>query len=110
MDDLPKAPEWKTQEVTLDGYQTVKPIILFYRDPLECIQVLLQNPIFEGKWAFTARRVFKDPDQQNRIYSDWMTGDGAWSAQASISLTNLVTIDLKLFVSLPSHKVEPFLV
>ena len=75
------------QEISLNGYQTVKPIVLFYRDPLECIQVLLRNPIFEGKWSFSARRVYKDPDQQNRVYNDWMTSDGAWSAQVRARLT-----------------------
>lgn len=85
MEDLPKAPEWKMQEVFLNGYQTAKPIILFYRNPLECIQGFLQNPIFEGKWNFTAQRVYEDPNRQNRIYRDWMTGDGAWSIQVSIS-------------------------
>ena len=55
MEDLPRVPVWKMQEISLNGYETVKPITLFYRNPLECIQVLLQNPTFEGRWAFTAR-------------------------------------------------------
>ncbi|KAF9789589.1 hypothetical protein BJ322DRAFT_1178167 [Thelephora terrestris] len=84
MEDLPKAPEWKMQSVSLAGYETAKPVILFYRDPLEIIQALLRNPIFEGKWAFTARKVYQDPDRQNRLYGDWMTSDGAWSAQSTL--------------------------
>ena len=83
MEDLPKVPEWKTQVISLNGYETVKPVVLFYRDPLEIIQALLQNPIFKGKWAFTARKVYEDAGRQNRIYGDWMTSDGAWSAQVS---------------------------
>lgn len=85
MEDLPKAPAWKMQNVSIDGYETVKPVVLFYRDPLECIHALLQNPIFEGKWDFTPRRVYKDPSRQNRLYSEWMTSDGAWAAQVGIS-------------------------
>ena len=54
MDDLPKAPAWKTQEISLNGYQTVKPLVLFYHDALECVPALLQNPMFEGKWTFAA--------------------------------------------------------
>ena len=81
MEDLPKAPEWKMQTVSLDGYETAKPVVLFYRNPLEVVQVLLRNPILEGKWAFTARRVYDDSNRQNRIYGDWMTSDGAWAAQ-----------------------------
>jgi hypothetical protein len=84
MEDLPQAPKWRMQEISLNGYQTAKPILLFFRDPLECIQALLRNPTFEGKWTFSSRRVYEGPGQQNRIYGDWMTGEGAWSAQVSI--------------------------
>jgi hypothetical protein len=81
MDELPKAPAWKMQEITLSGYETVKPIVMFYRDPLECIQALLRNPVFEGRWSFTARQIYEDANRRNRVYGDWMTGDAAWSAQ-----------------------------
>ena len=81
MEDLPAAPKWKMQDISLNGYRTAKPLVLFYRDPLECVQTLLRNPIYEGKWKFSAQRLYKDPNRQNRFYSDWMTGDGAWSAQ-----------------------------
>ena len=72
------------QDIALEGYETAKPVVLFYRDPLECIQALLWNPGFEGKWDFTPRRVYDDPERQNRIYGEWMTSDGAWAAQVSI--------------------------
>lgn len=67
--------------MTLSGYETAKPIVVFYRDPLECIEALLKNPIFEGKWDFTPRRVYKDAGQQVRVYGEWMTSDGAWTTQ-----------------------------
>ena len=86
MDQLPKAPKWKMQDVSIKGYETAKPGVLFYRDPLECIQTLLQNPIFEGKWDFTPRKIYDTPDRQNRIYGEWITSDGAWAAQAGIPL------------------------
>lgn len=53
MEELPETPQWKMQTISLTGYETAKPIIIFYRDPLECIEALLKNPIFEGKWDFT---------------------------------------------------------
>lgn len=85
MDELPKAPEWKAQDIKLDGFQTAKPITLFYHNPIECIQALLQNPIYEGQWDFTPWHVYDKSDCQNQIYSEWMTTDGAWSAQVHIS-------------------------
>ena len=84
------------QEISLNGYQTVKPLVLFYRDPLECIQALLRNPTYEGKWSFTARRVYEDANRQSRVYGDWMSGDGAWSAQVSTLLTSLIYATLTI--------------
>ena len=81
MDKLPKAPEWKMQDILFDGHQTAKPIVLFYHDPLEVIWALLQNPIFGGHWDFTPRRVYDSPDHQNCIFNEWMTSDGVWDAQ-----------------------------
>ena len=98
MKDLPKAPTWKMQEINLNGYRTTKPITLFYCDPLDCVQVLLQNPTFEGKWSFTAQQVYEDSSQQNRIYSGWMSGDGAWSAQVRCLLTSLIDTILIVFL------------
>ena len=106
MEDLPKAPTWKMQDISLDGYQTAKPIVLFYRNLLECIQALLQNPTFEGKWTFSAQRVYDNPDRQNRIYGDWMTSDGAWSAQVSTPFIPLIGTTLTCFASPHFHKVE----
>ena len=83
-EQLPNAPKWKMQDILIDGYPSAKPVTLFFRDPLECIQALLQNPIFEGKWDFTPRKVYDGADRQNRIYSEWMTSDGAWVAQVGI--------------------------
>ena len=108
MEDLPKAPAWQMQDIPIDGYETAKPVVLFYRNPLECIQALLQNPIFEGKWDFTPRRTYEDPGRQNRIYSEWMTSDGAWAAQVRVSPgIPLVNASLTL-ASLLSHKVERY--
>jgi len=94
MDHVPKAPQWKMQDITIEGFETAKPIALFYRDPLECIQALLHNPIFEGKWDFTARRIYDNPDRQNRLYSEWMTSDGAWAMQVSIHPYVLINASL----------------
>lgn len=105
MEDLPKAPAWKMQEISLDGYETAKPVTLFYCNPLECVQVLLQNPTFEGKWAFITRQVYKDPDQQNCVYGDWMTSDGAWSAQVSTCRAFLICTGLTPPNSLHSRQV-----
>jgi hypothetical protein len=104
MEDLPRAPEWKMVEVAIDGYKTAKPIVFFYRDPLECAQALLQNPIFEGRWDFTPRHVYDDPERKNRIYGEWMTGDGAWEAQVCFCPCALIgTVFIQLILVLIVH-------
>ena len=85
MEDLPKAPSWKMQNISINGFKTTKPVTLFYCDPLECVEVLLRNPVFEGKWDFVPRRIYKDPEHQNRLYGEWMTSDSAWAAQVRFS-------------------------
>jgi hypothetical protein len=65
IEDLPEAPIWKMQEVSIIRYETTKPVVVFYRDPLECVQALLQNPIFESKWNFTPRWVYEDLSWEN---------------------------------------------
>ena len=92
MVDLPKVPTWKMQDISFTGYKTAKPIVLFYRNPLECIQALLQNPTFEGKWTFSTQQVYDDSSRQNHVYSDWMSGDRAWSAQVSTSYSCLFSL------------------
>ena len=63
------------------------------------------NQILEGKWAFTARRVYEDPDRQNRIYGDWMTSDGVWAAQVCNLYPPLLALFFNAF-SPQSHLVE----
>ena len=99
------------QDISVDGYPSSKPLTLFYRDPLECIHALLQNPVFEGKWDFTPRKVYDGPDRRNRIYNEWMTSDGAWAAQvgrlrcshgARLILASLLSLQVQHYSELHS--------
>ena len=98
------------QELSLNGYHTAKPVTLFYHDPLECIEALLQNPIFEGKWNFIPRRIYDSPDRRNRLYNKWMTGDAAWAAQVStpqyphdvaLTCTSPLSLQVEHYLALP---------
>ena len=49
---LPAVPKWKCKLIeTL--HPTKKPIHLFYRDPLECLQSILENPLVKNFINFT---------------------------------------------------------
>lgn len=83
MEALPKTPEWKTAEIVVDGYPTSKPIIFLYRDGLECVQFQFGNPTFGASMSYTPQRVFTDKEKTKREYSEFFTGDNAWSYQVS---------------------------
>ncbi|KAH7903265.1 hypothetical protein BJ138DRAFT_1020917, partial [Hygrophoropsis aurantiaca] len=49
---------------------------VWYRNPRELLRNQLSNPDFKGEFDYAPRRVFGDDD--NRIWSDFMTGNWAW--------------------------------
>jgi hypothetical protein len=75
---LPKGPQWKCETITYEGYPTKTPIILYYRDPLECLEFLLKNPLLKKHLDLIPKRKFQNG---RRVWSEWITGDGAWEMQ-----------------------------
>jgi len=49
---LPSVPEWKFKIITLTGHATKEPMLLFYRNALDCVEYLFGNPVFTGKIDF----------------------------------------------------------
>ncbi len=77
---LPKGPLWKFKP--WDTAQTTKrPLVLYYRDALECLQSLLRVPLLADRIHFTPLRVFESARRLMRVYSEWWTGDAAWDIQ-----------------------------
>ncbi|KAF9643516.1 hypothetical protein BDM02DRAFT_3063785, partial [Thelephora ganbajun] len=46
---LPSRPSWKSTTVSMPRYSTKDPLMLYYQDPMECIEFLLRNPLFSGQ-------------------------------------------------------------
>ncbi|KAJ7263033.1 hypothetical protein C8J57DRAFT_1231631 [Mycena rebaudengoi] len=78
---LPKGPKWEFKTITYEGYPTKTPIVLYYRDPLECNKFLLRNPLLEDHIDLTPRRDFRNG---RRIFGEWISSDGAWEMQAAL--------------------------
>ena len=78
---LPQPPRWRSLEITVPEGKTNKPIVLYYRDGLECFRYLFSHPIFQGCMDFAPRRVWTSEDRTSRLYSEIMTGDFAWRVQ-----------------------------
>ncbi|KAJ7461772.1 hypothetical protein B0H11DRAFT_1693331, partial [Mycena galericulata] len=78
---LPSGPPWKAKTITYEGYPTKTPLVLYYRDPLECIRFLLNNPLLKNHLDLTPKKTFRDG---KRVIGEWVTGDGAWGMQAAL--------------------------
>lgn len=83
MEMLPKAPEWKFCEISVPGYVTEKPVVLYYRDSFECVKMLLASPLLAGHIDFAPRKVYVEEPSvvPERKFGEWMTSDGAWNMQ-----------------------------
>jgi hypothetical protein len=79
---LPKGPAWQCK-VWNTVYPTKKKLTLFYRDPLECIQSILHSPLMKDYIKFKPLRIFESASRAMRIYTEWLTGNAAWSMQVS---------------------------
>jgi hypothetical protein len=79
---LPKGPVWQCK-VWNTVYPTKKKLTLFYRDPLECIQSILHSPLMKDYIKFKPLRIFESASRAMRIYTEWLTGNAAWSMQVS---------------------------
>lgn len=48
---------------------------LWYRDPVECVQELLGNPMFEEVLSYAPERVFRDSNGVEREIQEMRTAD-----------------------------------
>ncbi|KAG1876909.1 hypothetical protein C8R48DRAFT_768476 [Suillus tomentosus] len=80
---LPSGPRWKSQIIPT-SHPTKSPVILYWRDPLECIASIFNHPLFHNHMDFTPRKVYTTAERLCRIYTEWMTGNDAWDMQSAI--------------------------
>ncbi|KAJ7435753.1 hypothetical protein FB451DRAFT_1344717 [Mycena latifolia] len=80
---LPKGPQWKAKPwKTL--FPTKRPLSLFYRDPVELLESLLQNPLVQSHIHYTPFRLYKTAAKTMRVYTEWLSGNTAWNMQEKI--------------------------
>ncbi|KAG1886286.1 hypothetical protein F4604DRAFT_1675922 [Suillus subluteus] len=80
---LPSGPCWMSQIIPTT-HPTKSPVVLYWRDPLDCISGLLNHPAFHNQLDFTPRRVYTTAQWLCRVYLEWMTGDDAWNMQSAL--------------------------
>ena len=96
---LPGGPKWVSQEIHIPDYSTKAPIVVYYRDPIECVKWILQNPIYSNRLRYSPER--RSTPDGNREYGDWITSDGAWFMQVRSRCPFLERSDLKPKAQLP---------
>ncbi|KAJ7065071.1 hypothetical protein C8F01DRAFT_983641 [Mycena amicta] len=78
---LPTGPKWSSKTITCAGFPTKKPIVLFYRNSLECIQFLIRNPLFKNHIDFVPTKLYQD---QQQLHKEWINSESAWKMQEAI--------------------------
>ena len=80
---LPAGPPWMCKHIHT-VYPTKNKIHLYYRDAVECLQSLMRNPLLKDFIEFTPRRLYTSAEKVARVYTEWLSGDAAWSMQVSL--------------------------
>ena len=92
---LPSSPQWSYKTVpTL--VPTKDDVILYYRDPIECLKCLFSNPLHQEHIELIPYHCYTLAEKTNRVYSEWMSGDVAWQIQVSLSYFSSPEISLLL--------------
>ncbi|KAG1837762.1 hypothetical protein F4604DRAFT_1942034 [Suillus subluteus] len=80
---LLSGPRWMSQ-VIKTMHPTKSPVVLYWRDPLDCISSILNHPRFHDQLDFTPCKIYTTAQRLCRVYSEWMTGDDAWKMQLAL--------------------------
>lgn len=81
IDLLPKAPEWESQEVVVEGGTTKRKIIFYFRKGLPCFKFLVGTPVFREHSELVAYRAFSDEAKEKLVYGSGMGSQWAWEMQ-----------------------------
>ncbi|KAG2122771.1 hypothetical protein DEU56DRAFT_873558 [Suillus clintonianus] len=82
-EQLPSGPRWMSKVIET-SHPTKSPVILYWRDPVECIASILNDPSFRDHFNFTPQKIYSTAERTCRIYSEWTTGDDAWNMQSML--------------------------
>ncbi|KJA12854.1 hypothetical protein HYPSUDRAFT_152210 [Hypholoma sublateritium FD-334 SS-4] len=80
---LPAGPQWSSRPMKT-VYPTKNKIVLYYRDPLQCIQSLMHSPLVKDSIAFKPLQIFRTAEKVMRVYTEWLSGEAAWNMQSQI--------------------------
>ena len=67
-------------------HPTKQPVHLYSHNTLNCVELLFNHPFFAGKMDYTPFRLFTTAEQIMRVFTEWMSSDGAWDMQVRIHI------------------------
>ena len=82
---LPSRPPWLCKELQTK-YPTKNKIYLYYHDPIECLRSFLRSLLLKDHLDFTPRHLFESAENLVCVYTEWLSGDAAWSMQVCFIL------------------------
>ncbi|KAI5983211.1 hypothetical protein EDD15DRAFT_2202285 [Pisolithus albus] len=80
---LPTGPRWNYR-IVATHHPMKSPAILYFRDPLECIEALFNHPYFADHMIYTPFQVFTSAERVIREFGEWMSGNVAWRMQSKL--------------------------
>ncbi|KAJ7579726.1 hypothetical protein C8J56DRAFT_1006594 [Mycena floridula] len=99
IDALPQASRWSCEIKTitgtikaLNGESMTENVELWMRDPLDCIQELVGNPMFKQHMDYAPYHIFYCNDGTNWGYDEMTTSDWWWKVQESEDIPDNGTI------------------
>ncbi|KIK20935.1 hypothetical protein PISMIDRAFT_12681 [Pisolithus microcarpus 441] len=76
---------WMAKELIVNTpYPMKSPAILYFRDPLDCIEALFNHLYYADHMIYTPFRVFTTAERVVREFSKWMSRDVAWQMQSNL--------------------------
>lgn len=72
-------------------------VILYYRDPILCLQHLMLSPLVQDHISFSPFKLYENATKIMRIYTEWLSGERAWDIQV------IFPFSLSLFCSANEH-------
>ena len=85
-DLLPQPPAWRQTTIHVAGGTTKQPLILHYRDGLECFRFLFTNPTYSDYIDYCPQRVWESAEKKTRLFSEMMTGNMVWEVQVRLAV------------------------
>jgi hypothetical protein len=80
------------------------PVHLYWRNPLDCIESLFNNPRFAKDIDLIPECIYTTAECTVRIYGEWMTGEAAWMMQVhTLVFSEIICLTSLLQSKLPAN-------